>query len=340
MHNRRPPGFTPAYDAFEAHYADPGKPMVSAFIGVQDRGGDADPQIVALGALLALPDGPDVIEQGVQILSIGGVSRVFMCYWRRPTQFASWAASGPVADWLIGGAEASNEVGRWIEHAHVLPDHLDTLIADPTTYWGLAKLSQAIELTDQHGYWGGTRDRIRISEKDSLDNADGPSLPEPPIPPKGYREIVDVVMPANAVVARGGPDWSKCRDNERAIFSASVHPSFIAGCEYLMDDPAGAGCYAAYIVSESDAHGRASERNHLIAYFVQLSDLERWTRSHPTHIAIHGNFMRMVQQIGRMPDLNLYHEVSVIPAGGLRATYVNCAPETGLLRFGLPRTAA
>jgi hypothetical protein len=340
MHARKPPDFTPAYDAFEAQYADPGKPMVSAFIGIQNGSADAEPQIGALKSLFAQPDGPDVVEQGIQILSAGATSQVYMCYWRNPAQFASWAASRPVGDWLIGSAENSNDVGRWIEHAHVLPDHLDTLIADPTTYWGLAKLAGTIQLTQQHGYWGGTRDRIRISEKDSLDNATGPTLPEPAIPPKGYGEIVDVVMPANAVVARGGPDWSKCRENERAIFDASVHPAFVAGCEYLMDDPADAGCYAAYIIRESDSDGRAVERNHLIAYFVQLSDLERWTRSHPTHIAIYANFMKMVQEIGRMPDLNLYHEVSVIPAGGLRATYVNCAPETGLLRFGLPRSAS
>jgi hypothetical protein len=340
MQAGRPADFTPPYDAFEAHYADPGKPMVSAFIGIQDRGGNADPQIGALEALLAQRHGPDVIEQGVQILSAGASSRVFMCYWRSPSQFASWAASGQFGNWLTGRADTRDDIGRWIEHAHVLPDHLDTLIADPTTYWGLAKLSRTIALTQQHGYWGGTRDRIRISEKDRLENAQGPALPQSPGRPKGHGEIVDVVMPANAVVARGGPDWSKCKETERAIFDASVHPAFIAGCEYLMDDPADAGCYAAYIIRESDADGRAVERNHLIAYFIQLSDLERWTRSHPTHIAIYANFMKMVQEIGGMPDLNLYHEVSVIPAGGLRATYVNCAPETGLLRFGLPRSAA
>jgi len=62
--------------------------------------------------------------------------------------------------------------------------------------------------------------------------------------------------------------------------------------------------------------------------------LERWTRSHPTHLEIYGRFLKMLGKIGRMPDVNLYHEVSVVPAGGLTATYNNCLPATGLLRFG------
>ena len=44
-------------------------------------------------------------------------------------------------------------------------------------------------------------------------------------------------------------------------------------------------------------------------------------------------------KLGRMPDVNLYHEVSVIPAGQLTATYNNCLPSTGLLRFGRVRAA-
>jgi hypothetical protein len=90
-------------------------------------------------------------------------------------------------------------------------------------------------------------------------------------------------------------------------------------------------------VQETDGDGRDVARNHLIGYFVQLSDLERWTRTHPTHIEIYTRFLAMLNKIGRMPDVNLYHEVSVIPAGQMTATYNNCLPGTGLLRFGRVR---
>jgi hypothetical protein len=73
-------------------------------------------------------------------------------------------------------------------------------------------------------------------------------------------------------------------------------------------------------------------------YFSELSHLERWTRSHPTHLEIFGRYLAMIKNLdGRLPAINLYHEISVMPERGLTATYANCLPETGMLRFGAPR---
>ena len=192
-------------------------------------------------------------------------------------------------------------------------------------------------MTPYHGYWGGTRDRILISEDELLENEAGPELREPKSPPAGLGEIIDVVMPHNAVCTRGGPDWSDCAPDELHEFANSVYPAYVAGGRYLSGESEDSGCYGAYLVQETDADGNDVKRNHQIAFFVQLSDLEKWTKSHPTHKAIFGRFMQMLQKIGRMPDMNLYHEVSVIPRGGLKATYVNCLPTTSLLRFGTVR---
>ncbi len=117
----------------------------------------------------------------------------------------------------------------------------------------------------------------------------------------------------------------------------SVYPACVRGGRYLRDSGPESGCYAASLVQETDKSGNDVQRNHLIAYFVQLDDLERWTRSHPTHLAIFGRFLALLEKIGHMPAVNLYHEVSVIPAGNLTATYVNCLPGPGLLRFGRVR---
>ncbi len=113
----------------------------------------------------------------------------------------------------------------------------------------------------------------------------------------------------------------------------SVYPACVRGGRYLRDSGPESGCYAASLVQETDKSGNDVQRNHLIAYFVQLDDLERWTRSHPTHLAIFGRFLALLEKIGHMPAVNLYHEVSVIPDGNLTATYVNRLPGTGLLRL-------
>ncbi|HVW68082.1 MAG TPA: phenylacetaldoxime dehydratase family protein [Steroidobacteraceae bacterium] len=332
MTKSRPAGFTPPYDAYEARFRDSTKPLVAAFIGIQDRGGDVEVTVNRLHDLLAGPDGPGSMERGWHVDDPGAYTRLVMAYWRDHEAFERWYAQRACQQWLCD-LTCDPLVGRWIEISKLLPRGIDTLIANPKVHWGIAQIADDVEVTPDHAYWGGTRDRIRMSEESDLVCAAGPDLPDAK-KISGVGAIVDVQMPAQTVVARGGPDWSKCPADEAVIFKNSVYPAYVAGGRYLRNHPQEAHCYTAYLVQETDETGRDVLRNHLIAYFVQLSDIENWTRNHPTHLEIYGRFMAMVQQLGRMPDMNLYHEVSVIPAGGLTATYVNCLPSTGLLRFG------
>jgi aldoxime dehydratase len=336
MRRNTPPNWQAPYDAFEAKYAAEAQALSAVVLGVQDRGGDRETALRELGLRLSAPGGPDVVEQGWHDDTLGAHTRIVFAYWRDPAICQTWLAHAETQAWLAG---ASGLIGRFVESAVVNPRALDTLIADPKVNWGLAKLADSVEVTPYHAYWGGTRDRILISETDDLANPVGSDLIEPAEreAPIGIDQIVDVVLPHNAVMARGGPDWSKCPTDERLEFRNSVYPAYVAGGRYLRDNPVDAGCYAAYRVQETDAAGRDVERNHLIAYFVELSHLERWTKSHPTHVEIYQRFLKMLHKIGRMPDMNLYHEVSVIAQGGLRATYANCLPSTGFLRFGQAR---
>ena len=331
MRANTPPGFSPPYEAYEAKFDDPAKPLVTAYVGVQDRGGDALGAWTQLQAVLRDGDGPDVIEQGYSDDVPGARSRIALLSWRDEARFASWRAGPAFSAWLDSHEDPL--VGRWVEASCVRPGALDTLIARPGAVWGVGKLADAVAVTPYHAYWGGTRDRILLSAESALENPEGEALPAPRTV-RGIGQRINVALPENAVFSRGGPDWSDCQPDERAAFRNSVYPAYVAGSRYLRDASAEAGCYAAYTIQETDADGRDLMRNHQIGYFVQLADLERWTRDHPTHKAIYGRFMAMLKQIGRMPDMNLYHEVSVVPAGGITASYVNCLPETGLARFG------
>ncbi len=60
-----------------------------------------------------------------------------------------------------------------------------------------------------------------------------------------------------------------------------------------------------------------------------LAHLEQWAESHHTHLRIFGTFMRLVQ---KLPNLKLYHEVSVFDADAQHYEYINCHPNTGLMR--------
>jgi aliphatic aldoxime dehydratase len=333
MGKHKPEGFEPPYVAYEARYRDETKQLISAFIGVQQRDDSADAERASLQQLLGAEYGPDIVEQGWHADVAGSLTHVHMAYWRDPASFQRWSDNG-IAGWLQTNTQLN---GKWIEVARVSPSALDTLIADADVNWGLARLGDRIDVTPDHGYWGGTRDRIRISASEDISNPEGPGMTVPKDPPLGLGQVVDVVMPPNVVVARGGPDWSRCVGDELEEFLNSVYPAYVRGGRYLRDSGAESGCYAASLVQETDKSGKNVKRNHLIAYFVQLDDLERWTKSHPTHLEIFGRFLALFKRIERMPAVNLYHEVSVIPTGNLTATYVNCLPNTGLLRYGRVR---
>jgi len=328
-----PPGHVPPYDAYEAKYPAGQAPIPAAFIGIQQRDGDADAARAGLERLFGGAAGPVRVERGWHDDTPGTRTHVYWAYWKSDRDFARWQRGG-FADWLHPGDGQPGPVGRFIETARVPPSRLDTLLASDTEYHGIAKLSERVEKTAYHGYWGGTRDRIVDSAHDPLTNPEDGAMPDAPRVQARSGQTVSVVMPANVCVARGGPNWSAAVGEEREIFLEQVYPAFVAGAHYLRDNPQEAGCISACLVQEVDADGAPIERVNMHAYFLSLADLERWTRSHPTHLEIFGRYLKMVRRLGKLPAINLYHEVSVIPQGGLTGSYVDCHPTTGFMRFG------
>jgi hypothetical protein len=75
-----------------------------------------------------------------------------------------------------------------------------------------------------------------------------------------------------------------------------------------------------------------------MSWWRSLDALERWSESHPTHLAIFGAAMRYLSTLGPAARLAaLYHEVSVLPVDGQLFEYVDCRPGTGPERGHLNR---
>jgi hypothetical protein len=106
-----------------------------------------------------------------------------------------------------------------------------------------------------------------------------------------------------------------------------------AGVDYLARTPE-TGCVNAGNTAEEDHNGRPADRSCTVAVFLSLAHLEAWARSHKTHLAIYGCFFQMLGAHADAPlDVAFWHEVSVPPAGSVRGEYVNCHPDSGLLRL-------
>lgn len=69
-----------------------------------------------------------------------------------------------------------------------------------------------------------------------------------------------------------------------------------------------------------------------LSWWRSLEDLETWSESHPTHVAIFRAALKYLSTMGPAARLRLYHEVTVADEGQTRFEYLGCHPRTGLLR--------
>ncbi|MEL7028886.1 MAG: phenylacetaldoxime dehydratase family protein, partial [Pseudomonadota bacterium] len=333
-----PDGFTPPYEAYEATYRE--TELANAYIGIEDRGGDAAGAEARMRELLAGDNGPDTIEYGRLDATERYPTQLLMVYWRDPSRYAAWRAAPEVTAWFESAEALQGDVGRWIETAWVSPEALDTLAADKVRRHGLATLADEFEVTPYHGYWGGSRDRIRIADAGSLANPEGPDLKLAEGDDRTLGRLISVEMPHNVCLANGGPDWSLAGAEERGIFLDKVMPAFQDGSHYLRDNAEEANCYASRLIQYTDEKGASLERMVILAYFLEHKDLEHWTSQHPTHLRIFGEFTKMINTVGRLPDVKLWHEVSILPSGKLSGLYANCSPKTGFLPYAIASARA
>ena len=110
-----------------------------------------------------------------------------------------------------------------------------------------------------------------------------------------------------------------------------MEPVLREGMDFLRDQGTTIGCYTNRYMRHLDAAGRPLEKTFGLSLWRSLADMERWAESHPTHVAIFGTFMRIVQEMNFQLKLRVYHEVSVLKPDEQDYEYINCHAQTGLM---------
>ncbi len=139
--------------------------------------------------------------------------------------------------------------------------------------------------------------------------------------------------PEKMCVIRSGQNWSFCDDEEKAYYLENVHPVLLEGMRFLRDNPVATNCYSLRFVDKKDHDWGAVEQSFSLGYATDIYAFENWAKSHPTHLAITGSFMKMVETFGEEMRLRLWHEVSVLPKDDCEFEYIGCHPKTGLLSY-------
>ena len=135
---------------------------------------------------------------------------------------------------------------------------------------------------------------------------------------------------------RSAQNWTQCQGSELDLYQNEVHPVLIEGMNFIRDNPLDTGCISCRFMDELTETGEKQAKTFGMAYFLTMTHLEAWVRSHPTHLAIFRSFHKMVQQLDFQLDLRLWHEVIVLPEGPHIFEYVNCHEKTGLLPYFQP----
>lgn len=329
---RRAPGdYVPPVPAFVARFAPDVTRVAMAYLGVQFRGDGVATARAALNRLRAAcsaADGPQHHDVAYYVDEAGCETLLLIAYWRDGETLRRWWSSAELASWWTAPERESEGVGYFCEFFTPRAAHFETLFSSPDRFEGIGMLaaSRSGEIAE-HAYWGGARDRLPLSQTDGLEPRGTAARAT-----AGSEKRIIVTPPHNLALIRSGQDWTDAAGKERELYLGDVEPALRDGMTYLRDAGRDIGCIANRYMHHVDADGRPIEKSFGLSFWRSLAHLEVWAGSHPTHVAIFGSFMRMVRVGGADLKLRLYHEVSVLAEDEQYYEYVNCHPQTGMLR--------
>lgn len=223
-------------------------------------------------------------------------------------------------------ARCQEGLGHFREIVCPRAENLETLFSTPDRFEGVAVLAEGrSDDIQEHGYWGSARDRLPASQTDALRGSGALTVVKragPRVTLHGHDGLT---------LIRSGQEWTETSGHERDLYLQQVEPVLAKGMRFLSSEGTTVGCHLNRYMQHVDARGRPLEKSFGLSYWRSLEHLERWSESHPTHIAIFGTFMNMVQEMNFDLKLRLYHEVTVAQAGDQIYEYVNCHPRTGMM---------
>ncbi len=304
--------------------------LTMAYLGIQFKDESRAKALQAMRHIVAsfgVADGPGNHDMTYHLDNQGYGNFIIVGYWRDAGAYCRWMRSAPVAGWWDSADRLSDGLGYFREVLAPRAEQFETLYAFRENLPGVGAVMDGVSGDiEEHGYWGSMRDRFPVSQVDRMRPV-GQLQVIAGEPSQGGRVIVQ--GHDNIALIRSGQDWADADDDERALYLNELLPPLQDGMDFLRDQGKEIGCYSNRFVRNVDLDGKLLDIAYDIGHWRSLDLLERWAESHPTHLRIFTTFFRVVT---RLQKLRLYHEVSVSDATSQLFEYINCHPETGMLR--------
>lgn len=325
--------YAPPYPCWVARADASVKQVVMGYFGVQslgkDKQGKACAALVKITASFGLPDGPGHHDLTHYVDAEGYDNMIAIAYWNDPAAFARWNATSEIDTWWNSAERLQDGLGYFREIASPRIEHYETMFNTPDRLEGVGVVMGSVSGDIQeHSYWGSARDRIPLSQTDAM-RPSGALTVSAGRPGLGSR--VRIAGHENVAMIRSGQEWTETEDKERELYLKDMEPVLREGMDFLRDAGTSIGCYSNRYMRHLDAAGKPTEKSFGLSYWNSLADMERWSESHPTHVAIFGTFMRIVQELQFQLKLRVYHEVTVLKPDEQEYEYINCHAKTGLM---------
>jgi len=325
-----PPDWEPPAPAWESSWNDSSEPLITGFFGIQAK----SPALISAWAdeSFSLPHGPMSVEQGSFVDKAGTTNFVYIAYWRT-SEYEKWWANESVSGWWADQQRINDDAGFWREIISMPFERFETLHSTQEPH-GIGVSAESVSgPIDNHGYPGGMRDRIKLTDQEELRSAGGIGTKLATTVSDGGERVV-VIPPKNMCAIRSGQNWTYCEPEEKAYYQEKMHAVLLKGMAYLRDNPEESGCYSLrFVDTKTDEWGDMTQSFGL-GYSTDIYAFEEWAKSHPTHLAIFETFFTMVDTFGENMKLRLWHEVTSLPDSGCEFEYISCNDYTGLLNYG------
>lgn len=322
-----PEGHHPPFPAWTARFPPLTGQVVMAYFGVQGA------EVINPSALqevinrFSLTDGPAHWDMASCTDEMGFHNLMAIAYWSSPEQFQNWKQSSLFSEWWASPERENGEYGFFLEVVSPESDRFETIFSDKGAPEGVACLGEGMSgQMIEHGYWGSARDRLPAAQQAQLEGSQKSQSR------KSLGKRVVLSGRQNLCLIRSGQDWSDTREDERTKYITDVEPVLREGMHFLREQGHTVGCLSCrYMAVIDSATNGETEKTFGLAHFTDMAALELWAKSHPTHVAIFGEFMRYVKALNFNISLRLWHEIAVVPASAQHFEYINCHPKTGLL---------
>lgn len=335
---KKPPGHRPPVPRWTLKFNNPAQTHLhTIYIGVQAHNAANSSQAEStIFSLLASQEIPAIDTFRVTNGFDTENSKVWVCYFTSESAYRSVLQHLHLPS-IWHSLPSKDSIGLWTESFSAPIARLETNYSRLDHKPGLAQLPEtsqpAHELT---AYWGAGRDRIPSSAHDRFPTPE--DIPTPKKFPNGYGEHLVGSNYDNMCHIRSGQWWAKCPDDEREAYENGLQGKLMQGMQYLWDHAEETGTIGLRFLQNTDSTSSASSETRLketcgAGFFRNWGDLERWSSRHPSHLAIFNGAMAHAKRFGDDRKFMTWHEVWILKAGEARVEYVNCHPDTGLIKW-------